>query len=240
MATHTTPRGFRYPDGSSPAAVPDDIQNLAEDCEAKAAYFLSGPSGSIPAAGIADRYWYETNTGFLKRDTGSVWVVVNPAQVSDGPAGTASLRTLGSGALQAAAGNDARLSDQRTPLNDSVTAAKVNTSLKPSTGAGGGTEALRSLGGGAGQAAAGNDGRLPNSRGQSTVVFPGSSNLSNWTDIPTGIPNDVQITQVGDFGFTPCAWTWRTSSDGFQVRAYCIVGTPAASTAVSFSFTSWL
>lgn len=33
----------------------------------------------------------------------------------DGSAGTASLRTLGTGAMQAAAGNDARLSDARTP-----------------------------------------------------------------------------------------------------------------------------
>lgn len=44
----------------------------------------------------------------------------------DGVAGTASLRTLGAGAQQATAGNDARLSDQRTPLNESVTEEKVS------------------------------------------------------------------------------------------------------------------
>ncbi len=43
----------------------------------------------------------------------------------DGAAGTASLRTLGTGATQAVAGNDARLSDQRTPLDNSVTSAKI-------------------------------------------------------------------------------------------------------------------
>jgi hypothetical protein len=43
----------------------------------------------------------------------------------DGTAGTPSLRTLGAGAAQAVSGTDARLSDQRTPLDNSVTAAKV-------------------------------------------------------------------------------------------------------------------
>jgi hypothetical protein len=44
---------------------------------------------------------------------------------SDTAAGTASRRTLGTGALQAAAGNDARLSDQRVPTNLSVTEGKI-------------------------------------------------------------------------------------------------------------------
>ena len=44
---------------------------------------------------------------------------------SDAAAGTASRRTLGTGATQAAAGNDARLSDTRTPTDGSVTTAKI-------------------------------------------------------------------------------------------------------------------
>lgn len=44
---------------------------------------------------------------------------------SDAGAGTASRRTLGSGATQACAGNDARLSDQRVPTDGSVTVAKL-------------------------------------------------------------------------------------------------------------------
>jgi hypothetical protein len=47
------------------------------------------------------------------------------ALASDAAPGTASRRTLGTGAQQAAAGNDARLSDQRTPTDGSVTAAKM-------------------------------------------------------------------------------------------------------------------
>ena len=49
---------------------------------------------------------------------------VNAAN-KDGTTGTPSMRTLGSGATQAAAGNDPRLSDQRTPLDNSVTSAKI-------------------------------------------------------------------------------------------------------------------
>lgn len=44
---------------------------------------------------------------------------------SDAAAGTASRRTLGTGATQACAGNDSRLSDTRTPTDGSVTLAKI-------------------------------------------------------------------------------------------------------------------
>jgi hypothetical protein len=45
--------------------------------------------------------------------------------LDDGPANTPTLRRLGTGANQAAAGNDPRLSDQRVPADNSVTTAKV-------------------------------------------------------------------------------------------------------------------
>lgn len=48
----------------------------------------------------------------------------------DGTAGTASLRTLGSGALQATAGNDARLSDTRVPTDGSVTGGTAGAGVK--------------------------------------------------------------------------------------------------------------
>jgi hypothetical protein len=47
-----------------------------------------------------------------------------------GPEATAfGLRKLGTGALEAAAGNDSRLSNERTPTNSSVTAAKLATAV---------------------------------------------------------------------------------------------------------------
>lgn len=76
--------------------------------------------------------------------------------------------------------DDARLTDQRTPLDGSVTAAKVNGALKPSGSAAAGDEALRALGGGGTQAAAGNDSRFPTA-GQKNALTgtdgtPGSGN----------------------------------------------------------------
>lgn len=50
------------------------------------------------------------------------------APPSDGAAGVATMRTLGTGATQAAAGNDARLSDARTPLAHTHTAVNISDS----------------------------------------------------------------------------------------------------------------
>lgn len=75
---------------------------------------------------------------------------------------------------------DPRLADQRTPSDGSVTAAKVNTALKPSGSATAGDEALRALGAGSTQAAAGDDSRFPTA-GQKNALAgtsgtPGSAN----------------------------------------------------------------
>lgn len=70
---------------------------------------------------------------------------------------------IGSGATQAVAGNDARLTDTRTPTDSSVTNAKVaadaaiaETKLSLASDAAAGTASRRTLGTGATQAAAGN------------------------------------------------------------------------------------
>ena len=155
-----TPRwGLRYPAGSDPADAPTAIGNLAADLDG-VAFDDQGPVASRPTStpgspGKKGRYYFATDEGVLYRDTGTSWVGINAAGAADGPAAIPTLRSLGTGALQAAAGNDPRLSDQRTPLDGSVTGAKVAAALKPSGGAGAATEALRALGTAAGTAAAG-------------------------------------------------------------------------------------
>ena len=56
---------------------------------------------------------------------GAVGDAAIAATLMDGSAATPTLRSLGSGPQQAAAGDDPRLSNQRTPLDNSVTGAKV-------------------------------------------------------------------------------------------------------------------
>ncbi len=102
---------------------------------------------------------------------------------SDAAAGTASRRTLGTGAQQAASGADARLSDQRVPTDASVTGGPAGTGVKIAAATVTaaniaaatitdaqvavankdglvGVASLRTLGAGAQQAAAGNDARF--------------------------------------------------------------------------------
>jgi len=61
------------------------------------------------------------------KDDGIVTDLVD--EKKDPAAGTAGLRTLGTTSVKACAGNDSRLSDQRTPSNLSVAQGKLKTSM---------------------------------------------------------------------------------------------------------------
>ncbi|MFA5436149.1 MAG: hypothetical protein WC372_08950 [Candidatus Neomarinimicrobiota bacterium] len=103
---------------------------------------------TTPANTVAGQWWYDTTAHILKvrneANTAwlSVWDLANnkpvitnlsaeitgamiAAAIKDAAAGTASLRTLGTGAAQACAGNDSRLSDTRTPTDNTVATAKI-------------------------------------------------------------------------------------------------------------------
>ena len=69
-------------------------------------------------------------------DAGVITDTEVAAANKDGASGTASMRTLGTGAAQACAGNDARLSDARVghALKSASTEVDVSSSTAPTTG----------------------------------------------------------------------------------------------------------
>lgn len=105
--------------------------------EGDAAYEASGAVAAHAAAGDPHpTYLTQAEGDALYEDDGAVVAHAaagdpHPAYrlESDSPvdpaAGTAGLRTLGTSGTSAAAGNDSRLSDQRTPTDSSVTVAKL-------------------------------------------------------------------------------------------------------------------
>lgn len=91
----------------------------------------------------------------------------------DAAAATGSLRTLGTGAAQAAAGNDSRLSDARTPTTHASTHNAGGADVM-AIDAVAGTGSLRTLGSTSTSAAAGNDSRLSDSRTPLSHVINGA------------------------------------------------------------------
>jgi len=94
-------------------------------------------TGDVTAAAGND----STTIAALAVTTGKIALLaVTDAQVAtankDGAVGTPSMRTLGTGAAQAAAGNDARLSDDRTAngLRSATTVVSVSAATAPTSG----------------------------------------------------------------------------------------------------------
>lgn len=178
--------------GTQPAAGASNATGVGGDITAQFNLYAEGIGTKyVTAAGkttIADTdfqhrpadgtiaFIKDATTGILYRCVriDGAWVV--SPDIADGAAGIATRRTLGTGALQAAAGNDSRLSDTRTPTALSVVDASVSASaaiaeskLALASDAAAGTASRRTLGTGALQAAAGNDSRLSDTRTPSAL-----------------------------------------------------------------------
>ena len=126
-----------------------DLQNMENNFAALKSSF----SGALaPSNTIAGMFWYDTTANILKQrnelDTAwiSIWDLANnkpiitnlsneitgamiAAAIKDAAGGTPSLRTLGTAATAACAGNDARLFDARPIPNASISQSKLKTSM---------------------------------------------------------------------------------------------------------------
>jgi hypothetical protein len=166
--------------------------------------------------------------------TGTITGTHIAAAVKDPAAGTAGLRTLGTGAAQAAAGNDSRLSDARTPVAHNHAGSDINS----------GTVAYARLpvGTAASTVAAGDDSRLVDARLWTDTPRTGSASTSvsidgaaagdfdltctgNTTITPTGTPNGrtLVITCYASGGArTPTIASGVPMSEGITTRALVI------------------
>lgn len=95
-------------DGSDGAdAYRASIRHLAAWAEANAALRGQGLLSARPAPGKAGTFYRATDdaAGIVYYDDGTAWTSIGTSAAVDAAAGVGSLRTLGAGALQAAAGN---------------------------------------------------------------------------------------------------------------------------------------
>lgn len=103
-------------DGSDPFDPVTYLRNVAAWAEAQGALYAQGLLSARPAAGKAGRLYRATDdvSGVIYYDDGSTWQAIGTSSAVDAAAGVGSLRTLGAGALQAAAGNHTHSADAIT------------------------------------------------------------------------------------------------------------------------------
>jgi len=104
--------------------VQTDMLNIEKNFECLRSTF----SGSAaPSNIIAGMWWFDTNTNILKlrNEANSAWLNIWDF-ANNKPC--SAFRNLGTGAADACAGNDSRLSNQRVPTSASVSQSKLKTS----------------------------------------------------------------------------------------------------------------
>ena len=121
-------------------AFRDNIRAIGTILEVNAALFTQGPLSSRPAVGKAGRCFKTVDPGvpedgLFYYDNGTSWVAIGAGAPADPAPATPGLRSLGSGANQAAAGNH---SHSVTSLVGAGTAAALSVGTTTGTVADGG------------------------------------------------------------------------------------------------------
>lgn len=193
MPGATTRLALPYPTLAEAADGPAAFQALAAAID-NAAIWSFGTLAARPAAsGIAGRMYYATDTGHFYVNTGTAWIDIGPSvlstdsvtavEIAANAVGSSELadNAVDTNALQALAVTNAKLA------SGAVDAAVIAATLKPSGGAGAGTEALRALGLSAGLAMPGDqivpsaqiaDGSITAAKVSATLKPSGSAGTS--------------------------------------------------------------
>jgi len=205
--------GLTSPLGTEAVNIDQHLKNLADGVDANAAMFSQGVLASRPTStpgtpGKTGRIYYATDNGKVYYDFGTGWVILNADIPTLGPDSITSTE-IAANAVGASELADNSV-DAAAIIDGVVGAAEIANALKPSAGAGGSTEALRALGTGAANAAAGNDARLSDKRepldswktlfSQFTDVNPmGSGGSGTWGTllIPTAGTYVVRLSGQG-------------------------------------------
>lgn len=98
------------------------IENVVAALEAKGALYVQ--QSAAPTPGVTGRFFKDSDNlgdGILYYDNGTTLEAIGSSPPTDGSAATPSLRTLGSGSTQAAAGNHTHAIGAITGTGDSVT-----------------------------------------------------------------------------------------------------------------------
>jgi autotransporter-associated beta strand protein len=117
-------------DGSDAVtAYRTSIRNIVTALEGKGVLYSQGTLASRPAAGTVGRWYKPTDTGsesLIYWDDGATWQTIGASATVDGSAATPSLRTLGSGATQASAGNHSHTGATPSYAYKTVDTARAN------------------------------------------------------------------------------------------------------------------
>lgn len=176
-------------DRSDPADVPLYIRNVVAALESIGTIYGQGtlaarPVSTVGSPGKQGRFYFATDNGNLYYDAGTSWNVIGVTTIADGsitggPAGAGVKIAAATITHDNIVAGTIRGGGQEIAAA-SITAADISNALKPSAGAGGGTEALRALGTTVSTAAAGNDARLSDAR---TPVAHASTHQWGGTDV---------------------------------------------------------
>lgn len=251
---NTTPRfGLTSPLGTEAPNVDLHLKNIADGVDALAAIYGQGTLAARPVStpgtpGKTGRFYMVTSgaeTGELYYDYGTGWILVNPDQGVGPDSITAT--EIAANAVGASELADNAV-DTAAIAALAVTFAKLENALKPSAGAGAAAEALRALGTGAANAAAGNDARLSDQRvptDNSVTQAKMADNSVGTAEIidanvtlPKLAANSVDASKIvdGSVGDAELSLSYlRAGADGFRYQAGMASGlTVAGGTSVAF------